>query len=52
MKKRIWLFFAGLVFAVLWSSASTATKLGLVEVQPLVICITRFFLRAEKFIPN
>ena len=27
--KKVWLFFAGLVFAVLWSSASTATKLGL-----------------------
>jgi len=44
MRKRILLFFAGLVFAVLWSSASTATKLGLVAAQPLVICITRFFL--------
>jgi drug/metabolite transporter (DMT)-like permease len=42
--KKIWLFFAGLAFAVLWSSASTATKLGLIAVQPLVICITRFFL--------
>lgn len=42
--KKVWLFFAGLVFAVLWSSASTATKLGLVAVQPLVICITRFFV--------
>ncbi|MBN9384552.1 MAG: DMT family transporter [Chitinophagaceae bacterium] len=42
--KKVWLFLAGLVFAVLWSSASTATKLGLVAVQPLVICITRFFL--------
>jgi len=44
MRKRIWLFFAGLVFAVLWSSASTATKLGLVAAQPLAICIARFFL--------
>lgn len=44
MKKRILLFFAGLVFAILWSSASTATKLGLQAVQPLAICITRFFL--------
>lgn len=42
--KKLWLFFAGLVFAVLWSSASTATKLGLIAVQPLVICITRFFV--------
>ena len=42
--KKVWLFIAGLVFAVLWSSASTATKLGLVSVQPLVICVCRFFL--------
>lgn len=42
--KKLWLFFAGLVFAVLWSSASTTTKLGLITVQPLVICITRFFV--------
>lgn len=44
MSKRVWLFFAGLVFAVLWSSASTATKLGLVAAQPMAICISRFFL--------
>ena len=44
MKKRILLFFAGLVFAILWSSASTATKLGLQSAQPLAICIPRFFL--------
>jgi drug/metabolite transporter (DMT)-like permease len=44
MRKRILLFFAGLVFAVLWSSASTATKLGLQAAQPLMICVTRFFL--------
>jgi len=44
MGKRILLFFAGLVFAILWSSASTATKLGLQAAQPLVICVTRFFL--------
>ncbi|MDO6430719.1 DMT family transporter [Flavitalea sp. BT771] len=44
MRKRILLFFTGLVFAILWSSASTATKLGLQAAQPLVICVTRFFL--------
>ena len=44
MRKRILLFFAGLVFAILWSSASTATKLGLQGAQPLMICVTRFFL--------
>ncbi|SDE22332.1 DMT family transporter [Niabella drilacis] len=33
---------AGLVFAVLWSSASTATKVALNVAQPLVIAVTRF----------
>lgn len=33
---------AGLVFAVLWSSASTATKVALTVSQPLVIAVTRF----------
>jgi drug/metabolite transporter (DMT)-like permease len=44
MNKRVWLFISGLVFAILWSSASTATKIGLQAVQPLSICIPRFFL--------
>ena len=44
MRKRILLFISGLVFAILWSSASTATKIGLQDVQPLSICIPRFFL--------
>lgn len=35
---------AGLLFSILWASASTATKIGLQAVQPFVICITRFFL--------
>jgi probable blue pigment (indigoidine) exporter len=38
------LFLAGLLFAILWSSASTATKIGLQSAQPFVICIARFFL--------
>lgn len=42
--KGILLFIAGLFFAVLWSSASTATKIGLQAAQPFVICIARFFL--------
>lgn len=42
--KGILLFVAGLFFAVLWSSASTATKIGLQSAQPFVICIARFFL--------
>lgn len=42
--KSILLFIAGLLFAVLWSSASTATKIGLLSAQPFVICIARFAL--------
>ena len=35
---------AGICFAVLWSSASVATKIGLQFAQPLVIAVTRFFI--------
>jgi probable blue pigment (indigoidine) exporter len=34
----------GLVFAMLWASASVATKLGLQSAQPLIIANTRFFI--------
>jgi probable blue pigment (indigoidine) exporter len=34
---------AGILFAVLWSSASAATKIGLQSAQPFVIAVTRFF---------
>lgn len=37
------LFAAGLLFAILWPSAATATKIGLQFAQPFVICIARFF---------
>lgn len=37
------MFGAGLLFAILWSSASTATKFGLQSGQPFVICVARFF---------
>lgn len=36
--------FAGIVFAFLWSSASTATKIGLISAQPFVISIFRFLI--------
>lgn len=36
----------GLLFAILWPSASTATKVGLTVAQPLVIAIVRFGLAA------
>jgi drug/metabolite transporter (DMT)-like permease len=40
-----WKFFvAGLALSILWSSASTATKLGLTSAQPFVISSTRFLI--------
>ncbi|HRX94439.1 MAG TPA: DMT family transporter [Chitinophagaceae bacterium] len=36
----------GLLFAILWPSASTATKAGLAVAQPLIIAIVRFALAA------
>ncbi|MDP4284248.1 MAG: EamA family transporter [Bacteroidota bacterium] len=33
---------AGILFAILWASAATATKIGLKEAQPLVIAQIRF----------
>jgi probable blue pigment (indigoidine) exporter len=41
--KAYLLFAAGLLFAILWPSAATATKIGLQFAQPFVICIARFF---------
>ena len=40
-KKLSWLL-AGTFFAILWASASTATKIGLTDAQPLVIALFRF----------
>ena len=34
----------GILFALLWASASAATKIGLQSAQPFVIAITRFFI--------
>jgi probable blue pigment (indigoidine) exporter len=36
--------FAGIGFALLWASASTATKIGLESAQPFVISIFRFLI--------
>jgi probable blue pigment (indigoidine) exporter len=36
--------FSGILFAVLWASASTATKIGLQFAQPFVIAVFRFFI--------
>lgn len=37
-------FITGILFAILWASASTATKIGLMAAQPLVIAEMRFAL--------
>lgn len=34
----------GLLFAILWASASTATKFGLTVVEPFVLSVSRFFI--------
>lgn len=44
--KQAKLIIAGIAFAVLWVSASTATKIGLMHLQPLVIAEMRFFIAA------
>ena len=41
---------AGLLFSILWSSASTATKIGLQVLQPFTICVVRFFLAGVAMI--
>jgi len=38
------LIFSGIAFAILWASASTATKIGLNSAQPFVISIFRFII--------
>lgn len=37
---------AGMVFAILWASASAATKVGLLSAQPFIIAIARFAVAA------
>lgn len=37
---------AGILFAILWASASAATKIALQSAQPFVIAVTRFFTAA------
>lgn len=44
--KNLRWFTAGLLFAALWASAATATKIGLTVAQPLVIAVVRFGLAA------
>ncbi|RYG04758.1 MAG: EamA family transporter, partial [Chitinophagaceae bacterium] len=42
--KGIKLFLAGIVFSILWPSASTASKIALEYAQPFVISIVRFLV--------
>jgi probable blue pigment (indigoidine) exporter len=44
-KQYSW-FLAGLTFAIFWASASTATKIGLMVAQPMVIATVRFGVAA------
>ena len=41
---NIKLLVAGICFAILWASASAATKIGLQSAQPFMIAVTRFFI--------
>lgn len=42
LNKNLGWFVAGTLFAILWASASTATKIGLTVAQPLMIAEVRF----------
>ncbi|WP_018614842.1 DMT family transporter [Segetibacter koreensis] len=44
-KQYTWIV-AGILFAILWASASAATKIGLADAQPLVIAQVRFMIAA------
>lgn len=44
--KNLSWFAAGFLFAALWASAATATKIGLTSAQPLVIAVVRFGIAA------
>lgn len=44
LNKNLKWFIAGTLFAILWASASTATKIGLTVAQPLIIAEMRFAL--------
>lgn len=41
---------AGLAFAILWASASSATKIGLQVAQPFVLAVFRFFIAAATML--
>ncbi|ULT44407.1 hypothetical protein KRR40_14290 [Niabella defluvii] len=43
--RQSWLI-TGFIFAILWPSAATATKVALKEAQPLVVAVFRFGIAA------
>lgn len=43
-RHNLTLLLAGICFAILWASASAATKIALISAQPFVIAVTRFFI--------
>jgi probable blue pigment (indigoidine) exporter len=45
-KLKYQLIAAGILFAVFWSSAAAATKIGLQSAQPFVVALPRFFIAA------
>lgn len=45
-KYNIKIIAAGVLFAILWASASAATKIALKRAQPFVIAVSRFFIAA------
>ena len=47
---NIKLIVAGISFAILWASASAATKVALQSAQPFVIAVTRFFIAGTSML--
>lgn len=46
MNKNLSWIISGILFTILWSSASTATKIALRDAQPLVVAVCRFGIAA------
>lgn len=44
------LLLAGIFFAILWASASAATKIALISAQPFVIAVSRFFIASATML--
>lgn len=48
--ERSKLVLAGVVFSILWASASAATKIGLLSTQPFILAVTRFAMASVLMI--